>query len=65
MTQETPLHENSSSEIAEDTNSGNTVADQLLNDARDESDSELRSATSPIISRISGRVIRVPPRYRE
>jgi len=64
MTQETPLHEDSSSEIAEDTNSRNPVADQLLNDPRDESDNELTSATSPIISGVSGRVIRVPPRYR-
>ena len=65
MTQETPLHEDSSSQVAEDTNSRTPIADQRPNDARDESDSELTLATSPIISRISGRVIRVPPRYRE
>ena len=49
-TQETPLHEDSSSEVAEDTNSRDPVADQLPNHPRDESDSELTSATSPIIS---------------
>ena len=63
--QETPLHEDSSVEVPEDTNSRDPAADQLSNDPRDESDSELTSATSPIISRVSGRFIRIPLRYRE
>ena len=62
-TQETLLHEDSSSEVAGDTNSIDPVANQLPNHLRDESDSELTSAISPIISRVSGRVIRVPLRY--
>ena len=53
-TQDTPLHEDSSSEVAEETNIRDPVADQLPNHPRDESDSELTSATSPIISRVSG-----------
>ena len=52
-TQETLLHEDSSSEVAGDTNSRDPVANQLPNHLRDESDSELTSATSPIISRVS------------
>ncbi|CAH3197357.1 unnamed protein product [Porites evermanni] len=50
-TQETLLHEDSSSEVAGDTNSRDPVANQLPNHLRDESDSELTSAISPIISR--------------
>ena len=61
-TQEIPLREDLSSEVAY---SRDPVADQLSNDPRDESDSELTSATSPIIIRVSSRVIRVPLRYRE
>ena len=57
--QETALHEDSFSEGAEDTNSRDPDADQLPNDPRDASDNELTSATSSIISRVSGRVIRV------
>ena len=59
-TQETPLQEKSSSEVAGDTNSWDPVADQLPNDPRDESDRELTSATSPVICRVRGRVIRIP-----
>ena len=61
-TQEIPLRADLSSEVAY---SRDPVADQLPNDPRDESDSELTSATSPIISRVSSRVIPVPMRYRE
>ena len=64
-TQETPLHENSSSEVAEDTNSRDPVADQLPNDPREESDRELMSTTSPTISRVSDWVIDVPLCYQE
>ena len=59
-TQETPLQEKLSSEVAGDTNSWDPVADQLPNDPRDESDRELTSATSPVICRVNGRVIRIP-----
>ena len=52
--QENPLHEDSSIEVPEDTSSRDPAADQLPNDPRDESDSELTSDTSPIISRVSG-----------
>ena len=62
-TQETPLHENLSSEVAEDTNSRDPVTDQLPNDPREKIDRELTSATTPIISRV--RVICVPLRYME
>ena len=64
-TQETPLHEDLSSEAAEDTNRRDPVPNQLPNHSREKSDIELTSATSPTISRVSGRVIRVPLRYRE
>ena len=63
--QETPLHEDSFSEGAEDTNSRDPDADQLPNDPRDASDNELTLATSSIISRVSGRVIRVSLQNRE
>ena len=62
-TQETLLHEDSSSEVAGDTNSRDPVANQLPNHFGDESDNEITLPTSPIISRVSGRVIRVPLRY--
>ena len=53
------------SKVAEETNSRDPVAEQLPNDPRDKSDTELTSATSPIISRFSGQVIRVPLCYQE
>ena len=56
-TQETPLHEDLSREVAY---SRDPCSDQLHSDPRDESDSELTPATSPIMTSVSGRVIREP-----
>ena len=64
-TQETPLPNDLSSEVAEDTNSVVLVAEKLPNVPREELDRELTSATSLIIRRVNGHVTRVPLRYRE
>ena len=56
---ETALHNDLSNKVAEDTNNGDPVAEKLADVPREEFDWELTSATSLIIRRVNGHVIRV------
>jgi len=63
-TQEAALHNDLSSEVAENTNCGDPVAEKLADVPREEFDKELTSATSLIIRRVNRHVIRALLRYR-